>query len=462
MPAQQYQWIATAYLDSGTIARGSVACLNEEGTRYVVATTANRTAAGRRSACIALTTGDADSSSGSSFEAQYVGTVPPSISGLGDGDASYIRVSSTGVLERVASFSSSDDVCGHCDADGTAYVCFPLVGLGLASGSVTAALPDYSIQYRTALGTLGGAANASISTDGYTEHGASSAESGSDRFPSASSVKARNSAGTYDLTVWQHYGLSTPTSNTLAIGGPGTDPTAGTAFEDVTIYPRHAISFVAGRVSAAPAAGMFTIAPSWRNASGTGATARFTIAFPNFAIGRVALVSPLTADPFNGALGIELQEDQVTVPSAAPTAGYYRRSNPSNHHPEVLLPGDDPTSGWRDLLSSSGRTSQTVTTANPSVASLTADTINCANASPGGTTILGFPAPAAGVEGFRTITNKNADSDAVVFELNDAGSGANGITYNGASLSLGVSAGLSFSYDHSAARWVPILGATLS
>ena len=110
MPAQQGSWIATAYLETGTIAKGQVACLNEAGTRYVVASDTNRTAAGRRSACIAITAGDADDPGGSSFEAQYVGAVPPSITGLGAGTESLIRVSDAGVLERVAEYSTSDDV----------------------------------------------------------------------------------------------------------------------------------------------------------------------------------------------------------------------------------------------------------------------------------------------------------------------------------------------------------------
>ena len=167
MPAQQGSWIATAYLETGTIAKGQVACLNEAGTRYVVASDTNRTAAGRRSACIAITAGDADDPGGSSFEAQYVGAVPPSITGLGAGTESLIRVSDAGVLERVAEYSTSDDVCGHCDADGTAYVCFPLVGLGSALGASSApGLPDHSVQYYYDANTLGGATGVSIDGTG--------------------------------------------------------------------------------------------------------------------------------------------------------------------------------------------------------------------------------------------------------------------------------------------------------
>lgn len=134
MPAQQESWIATAYLETGTISVGYVACLNAAGTRYVVASSANRTAAGRRSACIALSSADADSAGGSGFEAQYVGAVPPSVSGLGAGSASLIRVATTGLLQRVGVFDPDDDVCGHCDADGTAYVCFPLIGFSQSIG----------------------------------------------------------------------------------------------------------------------------------------------------------------------------------------------------------------------------------------------------------------------------------------------------------------------------------------
>lgn len=191
MPAQQGSWIATAYLETGTIAKGQVACLNEAGTRYVVASDANRTAAGRRSACIAITAGDADDPGGSSFEAQYVGAVPPEISGLGDGTESLIRVSDAGVLERVAEYSTSDDVCGHCDADGTAYVCFPLVGLGSALGASSApGLPDHSVQYYYDANTLGGATGVSIDGTG------SALQLGTGTFPATGLARVAYNSGT--------------------------------------------------------------------------------------------------------------------------------------------------------------------------------------------------------------------------------------------------------------------------
>jgi hypothetical protein len=126
MPAQQESWIATAYLQSGTISTGYVACLNAAGTKYLPATLANRTAAGRPAACIALSPADADGNGGSGFEAQYVGVVPPSITGLGTGTATHVNVSDAGVLARTDTLDAT--VVGRCDADGTAYVCFPLAG----------------------------------------------------------------------------------------------------------------------------------------------------------------------------------------------------------------------------------------------------------------------------------------------------------------------------------------------
>ncbi len=162
MPAQQQHHVTSAYLSSGSVAVGQCVVLDADGVGYVLASAANRTSAGRRSAGIAISAGDPTNTA---FEMQVVGQIPADISGLGDGTASSIRVSDAGVLER-ASFDSDDDVCGRCDEDGTAYVCFPLIGLAAAFGSFTLPTPNYGIIYRGTDGLPKTATGASIDPTG--------------------------------------------------------------------------------------------------------------------------------------------------------------------------------------------------------------------------------------------------------------------------------------------------------
>jgi hypothetical protein len=136
MAAQQESWIATAFLYSGTISSGQVACLNAAGDKYLVATLANRAAAGRPAACLALSSADTESNDGSGFEAQFVGVVSPARSLLGPGTSTYVKVSDAGYLARTNTLDSS--VVGRCDADGTAYVCFPLAGWSFGFTGFTA------------------------------------------------------------------------------------------------------------------------------------------------------------------------------------------------------------------------------------------------------------------------------------------------------------------------------------
>jgi hypothetical protein len=168
MSAQQQHYITTAYSSGAgsAITRGYCVVLDSAGTYYAHSTTAARSAAGRRTSGIAISscTGDAQSRA---FELQTVGEVPNSITGLGTGTASLIRVSSTGILERVATYSSSDDVCGYCDTDGTAHVCFPLIGMGVSIGAAGGpAGSTNSLQYKVDASTFGGATHADI-VSGY-------------------------------------------------------------------------------------------------------------------------------------------------------------------------------------------------------------------------------------------------------------------------------------------------------
>jgi len=115
--------VAVNYSAPISSAAGSIAigqCLVSSGTAgYVVATSANRTTYGRPDG-ISFTTGDQRNP----VTMIVVGPVPATVTGLGSGVAGPIRVSSAGALERVATPSSSDEVVGYCETDGSAHVAF--------------------------------------------------------------------------------------------------------------------------------------------------------------------------------------------------------------------------------------------------------------------------------------------------------------------------------------------------
>lgn len=119
MPSLSRSTVFTGYLSgaTGPVTVGTCLLFNAAATRLIVATDANRTATGRKTAGIALTAG---SDTDTRVEVQFCGPVPPSISGLGSGTASSIYVNSSGVLARGS--GSEADVVGRCDTDGTAYI----------------------------------------------------------------------------------------------------------------------------------------------------------------------------------------------------------------------------------------------------------------------------------------------------------------------------------------------------
>lgn len=118
MPAQQQHWIRTAFLSGATGPVAAGYALVSNGTRYVVATAANRASHGR-SEGVAITAGDDDDTA---VEIQSAGVVPNSITGLGAGTATWVIVSSTGALERDATPDSGEDVIGKCNARGDLFV----------------------------------------------------------------------------------------------------------------------------------------------------------------------------------------------------------------------------------------------------------------------------------------------------------------------------------------------------
>ncbi len=116
MPAQQQHWIRTAFLSgaTGPVAVGT--CLVSNGTRYVVATAANRALYGRTEA-IALSAGDDDDTA---IEVQSTGAVDADALSLGSGDASWVRVDANGQAERVPvdEIGEDDDLIGRCNPAG--------------------------------------------------------------------------------------------------------------------------------------------------------------------------------------------------------------------------------------------------------------------------------------------------------------------------------------------------------
>lgn len=111
--------ISFSVVQSGTASTGSagdVLLPSADDGLYVLATAANRGT--RRSTGIALSSYIA----GGVVEIQQEGEVSATISGLGAGAATYVRVSAAGALERAASPDVSDDVVGWCETDGTLHL----------------------------------------------------------------------------------------------------------------------------------------------------------------------------------------------------------------------------------------------------------------------------------------------------------------------------------------------------
>lgn len=98
-------------LASGTISAGYAAV--KAGSTFVIATAANRATYGRASA-IAITSADTNNPT---FEYQVAGIIPTSLSGLGVGTDSWVRVSATGTLERCTP-AAGDDLVGQCNTAG--------------------------------------------------------------------------------------------------------------------------------------------------------------------------------------------------------------------------------------------------------------------------------------------------------------------------------------------------------
>lgn len=113
MARYSVNWSAQLASTSGSVPIGS--CLVDDGTgAHLVATTANRTSYGR---CVGIAASAGDITS-PVVEMVETGIVPATITGLAAGAVSWVRVSTTGALERVTP-GVGDDIVGKARADGS-------------------------------------------------------------------------------------------------------------------------------------------------------------------------------------------------------------------------------------------------------------------------------------------------------------------------------------------------------
>src|SRR4029078_10389442 len=98
---------------------GTVLVKSQRTGLYDIATSAARSG-GKRSDGIARSAGD---STNRAVQMQVTGPVPPEITGLGAGIASWVRVSTTGTLQRCIP-ATGDDLVGWAEADGTLHANF--------------------------------------------------------------------------------------------------------------------------------------------------------------------------------------------------------------------------------------------------------------------------------------------------------------------------------------------------
>jgi hypothetical protein len=150
MPSYAIQYSAPLSPSASVIAVGDVLVSDGAGL-YLLSTTANRGT--RRSTGLARTA----SSNGEAIDIQESGEVDPSVSGLATGTASWVRVSSTGRLERCTP-SGSDDVVGWAETDGTVHLFFGMLTATIANAISSVTTPTGTGFRHVTGGTEDGAA----------------------------------------------------------------------------------------------------------------------------------------------------------------------------------------------------------------------------------------------------------------------------------------------------------------
>lgn len=128
-PIATFNLSATVSAASGPIAVGDVVV--PIGGVFYKATATNRATAAVRAQGVAMTAWSASTTG--AVVVQNVGIIDAATTALGAGAASWVRVSSAGVLERAA-VSGTDDVVGFCAADGTLYALFGMFTAAIVNG----------------------------------------------------------------------------------------------------------------------------------------------------------------------------------------------------------------------------------------------------------------------------------------------------------------------------------------
>lgn len=121
-------WSAPVSPLAGTVLAGQCLVPDASGL-YVVATTANRALYGRSDG-IAMTAGDVANPC-ALIEA---GPVENALTGLGAGLASWVRVSATGICQRVTTPSTGDDVIGWCETSGRLHSTWGTLTAAIVNG----------------------------------------------------------------------------------------------------------------------------------------------------------------------------------------------------------------------------------------------------------------------------------------------------------------------------------------
>jgi hypothetical protein len=116
MATYSVNWSAVLSTTATDVAVGDVLVRYNGTPTYVVATTANRGTL--RSTGVAATAGSA----GGVVQLIEAGTIEPALSGLAASTQSWVRVSSSGRLERVAVPATGDDIIGKAEADGSVHL----------------------------------------------------------------------------------------------------------------------------------------------------------------------------------------------------------------------------------------------------------------------------------------------------------------------------------------------------
>lgn len=365
-----------------------------------VSSAANRTAAGAFTQAVALTPYGGSLIGQVSYQAS--GIVAQEVSGLAviaPGAAQLVRVSTAGRFERISIYTTGDDVIGYANSDGRVALHIGLPWQFIAAlGAGAAGLPDGSIQYRVpaGAGALGGAAHASISSDGWLTLGPAPADIGAMRLSNGDSIVCRNGDGSGDIAV-----AHIDASNNVSFGD-------STNANDTYLKGGASVQFIVG--------GGLTI--KW------------------------------------DLHGVQTWSAGV-APTANPTGAASVWIDPSTFH--VMQRTPDGTVFDLTATGGGGETSVEVD-ADPAGADLvigqTVGTIEIATS--GSVTLVGMTAPPDGVSQKVVIANWNDDS-AVVDIPHDSGVvAANGFRFPDSSTFHMSGGNAIFYYDHVVHRWCPV------